>query len=148
NVIVSASGNIDLRLPIFAAGRVPVLILTTPAGAKRLARQKPPASVGLRAMRSVGGWLAPRAILEEVTRATPGKRVLVEGGPHLLGSFYWERLIDEQFLTLAPQIAGREAGDRRLSLVMGKQFAPRRPLWGTLTDVRLGGSQMFLRYSL
>ena len=147
NVIVSASGNIDLRLPIFAAGRVPVLILTTPAGAKRLARQKPPASVGIRAMRSVGGRLAPRAILEEVTRATPGKRVLVEGGPHLLGSFYWERLIDEQFLTLAPQLAGREAGDRRLSLVMGKQFAPRRPLWGTLTDVRLGGSQMFLRYS-
>jgi len=82
-----------------------------------------------------------------VTRAIPGKRVLVEGGPHLLGSFYWERLIDEQFLTLAPQIAGREAGDRRLSLVMGKRFAPRRPLWGTLTDVRLGGSQMFLRYS-
>src|ERR1700733_14216639 len=62
NVIVSASGNIDLRLPIFAAGRVPVLILTTPAGAKRLARQKPPATVGIRAMRSVGGRLAPRAI--------------------------------------------------------------------------------------
>ncbi len=67
NVIVSASGNIDLRLPIFSAGRVPVLILTTPAGAKRLARQKPPASVGIRAMRSVGGRLAPRAILQEVT---------------------------------------------------------------------------------
>ena len=41
NVIVSARGNIDLRLPIFAAGRVPVLILTTRVGAKRLARQRP-----------------------------------------------------------------------------------------------------------
>src|SRR6202040_1014832 len=100
NVIVSASGNIDLRLPIFAAGRVPVLILTTPAGAKRPAPPNPPAAVGIRAMRSVGGRLAPRAILEEVGRATPGKRVLVEGGPHLLGSFYWERRVAEAFLTL------------------------------------------------
>jgi riboflavin biosynthesis pyrimidine reductase len=147
NVIVSAGGNIDLRLPIFAAGGVPVLIVTTRAGAKRLARQKPPDSVGIRPIRGAGGKIAPSAILEEVTRATSGNRVLVEGGPHLLGSFYKERLVGEQFLTLAPQIAGRDAGDGRLSLVMGRQFAPRDPLWGTLTDVRLGHSQLFLRYS-
>ena len=77
----------------------------------------------------------------------PGKRILVEGGPRLLGSFYQERLVGEQFLTLASQIAGRDAGDGRLSLVMGKTFAPRDPLWGTLTDVRRGHSDLFLRYS-
>ena len=147
NVIVSAGGNIDLRLPLFAAGRVPVLILTTRAGARRLVRQKPAASVGIRALRGAGGKIAPRAILEEVKRAAQGERVLVEGGPRLLGSFYKERLIGEQFLTLAPQIAGRDAGDRRLSLVMGQQFAPRDPRWGNLTDVRLGHSLLFLRYS-
>ena len=65
----------------------------------------------------------------------------------MLGNFYAEDLIDEQFLTLAPQIAGRDAGDRRLSLVMGKAFAPRDPLWGTLIDVRRGSSHLFLRYS-
>jgi riboflavin biosynthesis pyrimidine reductase len=147
NVIVSAGGNIDLRLPLFADGRVPVLILTTRAGARHLVRQKPPASVGIRALRGAGGKIAPRAILEEVTRAAQRQRILVEGGPRLLGSFYKERLISEQFLTLAPQIAGRDAGDRRLSLVMGQQFAPRHPRWGTLTDVRLGHSLLFLRYS-
>src|SRR6185437_10041505 len=31
NVVVSATGNIDLRLPVFASGLVPALILTTPA---------------------------------------------------------------------------------------------------------------------
>ena len=76
-----------------------------------------------------------------------GKLILVEGGPRLLGDFYAERLVDEQFLTLAPQIAGRDAGDRRLSLVMGKTFAPRNALWGTLIDVRRGSSHLFLRYS-
>ena len=77
----------------------------------------------------------------------PGKRILVEGGPRLLGDFYAEHLVDEQFLTLAPQIAGRDAGDRRLSLVMGKVFAPRDPLWGTMIDARRGSSHLFLRYS-
>ena len=78
---------------------------------------------------------------------SPGKRILVEGGPRLLGDFYAEHLVDEQFLTLAPQIAGRDAGDRRLSLVMGKVFAPRDALWGTLVDLRRGSSHLFLRYS-
>ena len=147
NVIVSARGNIDLRLPIFASGRVPVLIITTRAGARLLAKRKPPDSVGIRAIRASGPKIAPGGILEEVTRAAHGRRVLVEGGPRLLGSFYAERLIDEQFLTLAPQIAGRDAGDGRLSLVMGKKFAPSDPLWGELTDVRRGGGCLFLRYS-
>ena len=55
--------------------------------------------------------------------------------------------VDEQFLTLAPQIAGRDAGDGRLGMVMGKQFAPNDPLWGTLIDVRRGSRHLFLRYS-
>jgi len=71
----------------------------------------------------------------------------VEGGPQLLGAFYAERVLDEQFLTLAPQIAGRDVDDRRLSLVMGQTFAPRHPLWGALVDVRRGGSHLFLRYA-
>ncbi len=64
-----------------------------------------------------------------------------------MGTFYAERLIEEQFLTLAPQIAGRDAGDGRFSLVMGKLFAPRHPLWGASCDARRGGSHLFLRYA-
>jgi hypothetical protein len=65
----------------------------------------------------------------------------------LLGTFYKARLIDEQFLSLAPQLSGREPGDSRMSLVMGKTFAPRDPLWGQLIDVRQGSRLLFLRYS-
>jgi len=147
NVVVSASGNIDLRLPVFASGRVPVMIVTTQAGAKRLGKQKPPSSIQISPIRRASGMIAPGAILDEVARMNSGQFVLVEGGPKLLGSFYEERLIGEQFLTLAPQIAGRDVGDERISLVMGQTFAPRDPLWGTLTDVRRGHSHLFLRYS-
>ena len=147
NVVVSGSGAIDLRLPVFASGKVPALIITTTAGAKRLRKQSTPDSVEIRAIRRSASAIPASAILDEVCRVSPGKLILVEGGPRLLGDFYAERLLDEQFLTLAPQIAGRDAGDRRLSIVMGKVFAPRDPLWGTLIDVRRGSSHLFLRYS-
>ena len=132
---------------MFASGEVPTLIVTTAAGARRLRRQRAPDSVEIRAVRSRTGAIRARSILGEVSRASAGKLILVEGGPRLLGDFYAEHLIDEQFLTLSPQIAGRDAGDQRLSLVMGKSFAPRSPLWGTLIDLRRGGSHLFLRYS-
>ena len=147
NVVVSGSGEIDLRLPIFASGKVPALIVTTSAGAKRLSKQSAPEAVEIRAIGRSARPMRARAILDEVCRVSPGRLILVEGGPRLLGDFYAEHLVDEQFLTLAPQIAGREAGDRRLSLVMGKAFAPSDALWGTLADVRRGSSHLFLRYS-
>jgi riboflavin biosynthesis pyrimidine reductase len=146
NVVVSASGALDLRRPVFASGEVDALVVTTPRGAKRLMKNKVPSSVQVRAIRRDAAQISAAAILDEVSRVHSTRRVLVEGGPRLLGVFYKERLLDEQFLSLAPQIAGREAGDRRLSLVMGKSFAPQDPLWGTLIDVRQGSKLLFLRY--
>jgi len=149
NVIVSGSGGIDLRLPVFTSGKVRALIVTTDAGAKRLRRQRAPDSVEIRAIPDPRASAIPaRAILDEVCRVSPGKLILVEGGPRLLGDFYAERLLDEQFLTLAPQIAGRNVDDPRLSLVMGQTFAPHNPRWGTLIDLRRGGSHLFLRYAV
>jgi riboflavin biosynthesis pyrimidine reductase len=147
NVVVSASGKVDLRLPVFAAGQVSTLLLTTAAGAKRLAAQRVPSAVTIRAVRSHGAEIPAQTILASVARTTAGKCILVEGGPRLLAGFYSERLLDEQFLTLAPQIAGRSGDDSRPSFVMGHTFAPRNPLWGTLIDARRGERSIFLRYS-
>lgn len=146
NVIVSGNGQADLGLPIFASGEVSVLIVTTIAGAKRLRKQQVPDAVKICAVR---GSSAIRAstIINQVRRVNAGKLILVEGGPRLLGDFYAERMLDEQFLTLSPQIAGRQIDDGRISLVMGRMFAPRNPLWGTLVDLRRGSSHLFLRYS-
>jgi riboflavin biosynthesis pyrimidine reductase len=126
---------------------VPVLIVTTAAGAKHLRKQRVPHAVEIRAIHRTVSAIPASAILDEVCRARRGQLVLVEGGPRLLGDFYAEHLVDEQFLTLAPQIAGRDAGDRRLSLVMGQAFAPHHALWGNLIDARRGNSHLFLRYS-
>jgi riboflavin biosynthesis pyrimidine reductase len=148
NVIVSGSGDIDLGLPEFTSGKVTALIVTTAAGARRLRRHATPPSVEIRSVRAGrDGAIAAKSILAAVSRVARGRRMLVEGGPRLLGDFYASGLVDEQFLTLAPQIAGRDTEDGRLSLVMGRTFAPRHPLWGKLVDVRCGGSHLFLRYT-
>ncbi len=147
NVIVSGTGALDLRLPVFAAGRVQTLILTTTAGARRLARQSRPGSVRIHALHRRASAIEPGAILGAVCAGRRGQRILVEGGPRLLAHFYRRRLIDEQFLTLSAQLAGRSNGDGRPGMVMGAHFAPRAALWGTLSDARRGGSQLFLRYA-
>ncbi len=147
NVIVSAAGSLNLRLPVFASGEVAAMIVTTASGARRLNAQGPPRSVRIHAIARRSGEISAAEILRAVSGATGGKRILIEGGPRLLATFYKERLVGEQFLSLAPQLSGREMGDARMSLVMGKTFAPRDPVWGRLTDARRGSRLLFLRYS-
>jgi riboflavin biosynthesis pyrimidine reductase len=146
NVIVSASGRLDLRLPVFASGDVPVLIVTTGEGAKKLHKQRTPDSVEIQPVRSSSA-ISVSAILNKVAQVRAATLILVEGGPQLLGDFYARHVIDEQFLTLAPQIAGRDDAAERPGLVMGRTFAPRNPLWGTLVDLKQGSSHLFLRYA-
>src|SRR5512132_4332523 len=76
NVIVSGSGRVDLRLPVFTSGKVPALIITTSAGAKRLREQSGSASVDIRAVRGSATAIPASAILAEVIRVRPCKRIL------------------------------------------------------------------------
>jgi hypothetical protein len=91
-----------------------------------------------------------RALLD-VTGGYDGDPKLVKafetGGPHLLGDFFAESCVDEQFLTLAPRVAGRDGSGERPGLVAGRVFAPGHPLWGTLVSVKRGGHHLFLRYA-
>jgi riboflavin biosynthesis pyrimidine reductase len=145
-VVVSGSGRLNLHTPVFAAPGGPLLIVTTRAGAKRLARQKPCDLIAVRATRARAGVIAAGDILAEINRLASPARILLEGGPRLLAAFHAERLVDEHFQTLSPQLAGRMTDDGRLNLVMGMHFAPKHPRWGRLGDVRRCGSHLFLRY--
>ena len=145
NVIVTTRGEIDLTLPLFQSGEMPVLVVTTTHGEERLREQPVPSSVQIVAAQPAG-VLSPRSIVQAVCEARLCQIILHEGGPQLLGDFLAEQLLDEQFLTLAPQIAGRDASSERPALVEGRLFAPEHPLWGTLVSVKRGGNHLFLRY--
>src|SRR5258706_3408045 len=146
NVIVTAHGEVSLDLPVFQSGEVPVLLVTTAQGAERIRTQHLPLSTQLSSVKSAGS-LSARAILEAVNRVRQCEVILVEGGPQLMGDFFAEQSLDELFLTLAPQIAGRDGTVERPGLVTGQRFAPEHPLWGTLVSVKRGGSHLFLRYA-
>jgi riboflavin biosynthesis pyrimidine reductase len=61
--------------------------------------------------------------------------------------FFAERLLDELFLTMAPQVAGRDGELVRPGFVAGANFAPEHPVWGTLVGLKRGGDHLFLRYA-
>ncbi len=146
NVIVTARGEIDLGLRVFQSGEVPVLILTTRHGSQRIREHDLPQSVQVMEV-SDPDRLSARSILNMVSRARQSDLILTEGGPQLIGDFFAEKCLDELFLTLAPQVAGRDDSTERPGLVAGKSFAPAHPLWGTLIGAKRGGSHLFLRYA-
>jgi riboflavin biosynthesis pyrimidine reductase len=152
-VMVTGSGEVDLSRRVFTSGEEPALVVTTPLGAERLAAQGVPAGVAVAALppRS-DGKLSARDIALAVGEALGGgaQRMLVEGGPVLLGAFFQEQALDELFLTVAPQVAGRDAalGEAgwRPALVEGATLAPDAPAWGTLVSVKQHANHLFLRY--
>jgi len=146
NVIVTARGEIDTGLPVFRSGSVPVLVVSTPEGARRVRQHDLPPSVGVGEVNCAGA-IGARAILHAVGRVRPGKIFLIEGGPQLMGDFFSDKCLDELFLTLAPQVAGRDGTVERPGFVAGRRFAPERPLWVTLSGLKRGGSHLFLRYA-
>jgi dihydrofolate reductase len=60
-----------------------------------------------------------------------------EGGPTLFEQFLRHRLVDELFMTLAPQIAGRLPQTTRPGLAEGMEFLPDTAPWFQLLSVKL-----------
>lgn len=143
NVIVTAHGEIDLKRPLFQSGDVPVCLVTTPRGEQRLREQSIPQIVCVPETLHLNA----SEIIQAVCRLRDCAVILVEGGPRVLGGFLAAGLLNELFLTLAPQIAGRNRQNERPGLVSDQLFAPEHPLWGSLISVKRGESHLFLRYA-
>lgn len=147
NVIVTGRGDIDPAARLFQTDAVPVLIVTTEQGAERLSRADLPGTVRVAATSTQ--TIAPRTVLDLLTMCIqPTEMILLEAGPRLTADFLAAHLIDELFLTLSPQIAGRDLANSRPGLAAGHVFAPDDPLWGNLVDTRRAGDHLFLRYAL
>jgi riboflavin biosynthesis pyrimidine reductase len=147
-LVVSASGNVPAGHPALSVPGVRVLILTTPAGRDRLRAVDVGAATIHVATPDVRGHVTGAAIVD-AARSLGIRLLLSEGGPHLTATLVAGTLVDELFLTVAPQVLGREGrpGERRYGLVEGLALPPDEARWARLRSVRRSVDHLFLRYA-
>ncbi len=172
-VIVTGSGELDLASAVFHTPQTRVLILTTEQGKEKLSQSgsQALASVEVKALPASGKGVAPSAIFTWLRHQAGVELLLHEAGPTLFGQFLAAELpadeipaaefpaagypavgfpaagyIDELFLTVAPQIAGRSPEHPRPGLVEKTQFSPATAPWWKLISVRNAADYLFLRY--
>ena len=146
--IVSGSGQLELERAIFRTPAMRTVVITTSAGRDELTRRGAATldSVEVHALNSNSGTIAPRAILQLLQSQYGVKTLLHEGGPTLFGQFLAADAVDELFLTLSPQIAGRGGDVTRPALVQGVQFVPDSAPWLQMVSVKQQAAYLYLRY--
>jgi riboflavin biosynthesis pyrimidine reductase len=147
-VVVSGSGNLELGRAIFRTPGIRTVVITTSAGRDALARAGATnlPSVQIHALDPTCGVISPLAMLRLLSAQLGVRRLLHEGGPTLLGQFMAAEAVDELFLTLSPQIAGRTADAMRPALVEGTKFMPERAPWLELLSVKQSADHLYLHY--
>jgi riboflavin biosynthesis pyrimidine reductase len=141
-VIVTGSGDVRLGRRGVDDPGLPVIFATTESGARRLRGLELPPHVAIEVL-GTGATISPNEQSTFLGRFG-GQVVLCEGGPHLLGDLVAADVVDELFLTIAPQVIGREKG--RLGLVEGIGLAPDDARWLDLVSVKRAEDHLFLRY--
>ena len=143
-IVATAGGGLDPTHPGLSAPDVPVIIATTEAGAERLAAARPAPNARVEVAGAGRGVPAPKLV--EIARSIGAELVLCEGGPHLVGDLLRAGLLDELFLTVAPQVAGRDEKAERFGFVEGLAFSVADAPWTQLVSVRRAADHLFLRY--
>jgi riboflavin biosynthesis pyrimidine reductase len=147
NVVLTASGKLNLDEPTFHTEGLPTAIMTTNVGASRIASEH--GDISHIAVRSTGetGSTTPGAVLKILADEFGIRLLLHEGGPTIFGQSLAAKMIDELFLTLAPQIAGRESVAQRPSIAGGTVFLPEMAPWFGLRSVKRARDHLLLRYT-
>jgi len=147
-VIVAGGGQLDLTSTVFHTPRTTVLILTTEQGKQRLLQNGLEAlpSVEVKALSTAETRISPSAILTLLRQEFGVELLLHEAGPTLFGEFLEGAFVDELFLTVAPQVAGRAADHPRPGLVASVPFLPATAPWWKLLSAKKSGDHLFLRY--
>lgn len=147
-VIVSGTGKLELGRAIFRTPETRTVVMTTAAGRDALTKAGAAnlPSVQIHALDSSSGEIDPLAMLRLLQAQYGIRSVLHEGGPSLFGEFMAAQAVDELFLTLSPQIAGRTSDAVRPALVEGTEFMPECAPWFQLLSVKQSADHLYLRY--
>ncbi len=142
HVVVTRSGELPADAAVFRDREVPVCLATTDRGLER-AR---PLLDGLPNLRwwSGGAQLNYAALVQELGSSYGVRTLLCEAGPRVYGAMLAAGVVDDEFVTLSPILAGNSAEQPRLALVEGVSFDPDRPPRSRLLALYRSGDHLFL----
>jgi riboflavin biosynthesis pyrimidine reductase len=139
--VLTGSGSVDPAHPLFAAG---ALVLTSEAGAERLAGRLPETS----SIVALGGSQdIPARVIVDALFDRGYRRVLSEAGPHAFGDLLRAGVVDELFLTSSPVLVGETGPGSRLRLVEATDLVGAN-VHAHLLSLRRHGSHLFHRYAI
>lgn len=143
-LVVTATGELDPRQPVFLDPAHPIVVAAPAKAAARLRARGFADHVGIEQLDREG----PGAMVDlvDVVSGLGAKLIVSEAGPHLFGELVRAERVDELFLTIAPQLAGRGPVDERLGLVEGVALWPEHSRWTHLVSLRRAGHHLFARY--
>lgn len=145
-VVLTASGDLPVRANLVPQESQDVLVICTEAIAGTFEESPYDGAEMLRVRRTPDGYPDLEQALRTLRRERGVGRLLVEGGPRLIGALIARGLLNELFLTVAPKLlgGGAPASDTR-TIIDGNLPTP-EPL--RLVSVHLCGGEIFLRYAL
>ncbi|MDO8622124.1 MAG: dihydrofolate reductase family protein, partial [bacterium] len=147
NAFVTASGDINLEAVVFRQPNIRCVVFTTTAGAERIAGMRAAHPGATLEVIVVGERTVDLPEMLRRFRTEFGvEHLLVEGGPQLMGDFLSQDLMDEVFLTIAPQVIGTDGN--RPTFAKGKPFTPETARWWQLVSAKGWGDYLYTRYRL
>ena len=146
-IIVTNKGDVPLKEQFIVEGGQEVLILLSDAAPRRVAERLRGLAPVMRAPASSTGAVDLQAALRALQAEHGVESLVVEGGPGLNHALISRQLVDELFLTVAPELLGGTA-EQTLTLLRGPTLPTRERPTLELVSIHLSGGELFLRYSL
>ena len=146
-IIVTDKGEVPLEEHLIVEGAQEVLILLSDAAPKRVVERLATLAPVMRAPADSTGAIDLEAALRTLKAERGVESLVVEGGPGLNHALISLNLVDELFLTVAPELLGGGA-DQTLTLLRGPMLPARDRPTLDLVSIHLSGDELFLRYSL
>ena len=146
-IIVTDKGEVPLEEHLIVEGAQEVLILLSDAAPKRVVERLATLAPVMRAPADSTGAVDLEAALRTLKAERGVESLVVEGGPGLNHALISLNLVDELFLTVAPELLGGGA-DQTLTLLRGPMLPARDRPTLDLVSIHLSGDELFLRYSL
>ena len=146
-IIVTHTGDVPLEEHLIVEGSQEVLILISDGVPKRVGEWLLALAPVMRAPADPTGAVDLDAALRTLKAERGVESLVVEGGPGLNHALISLDLVDELFLTVAPEVLGGCA-EQTLTLLRGPTLPDRDRPTLEVVSIHLSGDEVFLRYSL